>query len=223
MTGSGRFDSTLWTEIDRAKSGDGQALNRLIEAYRAPVVQFLRRIGVGPVDAEDLAQEVFLEIVAKDLLQKAEPGEGRFRSLLIGITKNIARQHRRRRAAAKRSGASAPVDDLIPDPAAPGSDDLFDQTWVVHLLGRAFKRLEKSAKQLKNRQHTIVKMSVFDGASYSEIAAQLDLDPTSVRNLLHRGRQKLMEHVKEEIAAYTRPGAEFEAEVAYLKKLIGGR
>jgi RNA polymerase sigma factor (sigma-70 family) len=227
MAESGRFGSTIWSEVELAREGDKNAFNRLVEAYRAPVVQLLRRGGFSLSDAEDLAQEVFVEIVVKDLLRKAAPEIGRFRSLIIGVSKNVVRNHLRKISAKKRGGAMeggrVPLDSRIEgkDPI-PGEPNVFDQLWVMNLLNRAFRRLEKDSKSRKNRQHEIVRLSVIEGASYSQIAKQLDLGPGVVRNLLYRGKRKLMSYVREEIAGYTSPGDEFNGEVEHVFRLIGG-
>ena len=222
-----RFGSTIWSEVELAREGDRRALDRVVAAYRPPLVQILQRHGFNPSDAEDLAQEVFVEIVVKDLLRKAAPQAGRFRSLMIGVAKNIVRNHLRKIAAKKRGGergATVSADVPIEDRGRiPGDMQVFDQLWVVHLLQRAFRRLEKDAKARRNRQDEIVRMAVIEGQTYSAIASQLDLSPGVVRNLLYRGKQKLLDYVREEVATYTMPGAEFEGEVAYILGLIGGK
>jgi RNA polymerase sigma factor (sigma-70 family) len=220
-----RFGSTIWSEVELACEGDRRALERVAAAYRAPLVQMLQRHGFSLNDAEDLAQEVFVEIVLKDLLRKAAPEAGRFRSLMIGVAKNVVRNHLRKTGAKKRGGGSkgalsaeAFVEAREP---VPGDMKVFDQLWVVNLLQRAFRRLEKEAKARKNRQDEIVRMAVIEGQSYTAIAAALGISPGVVRNLLYRGKQRLLDHVREEIATYTAPGAEFEGEVAHIMSLIG--
>ncbi|HLG41804.1 MAG TPA: RNA polymerase sigma factor [Planctomycetota bacterium] len=222
-----RFGSTIWSEVELAREGDRRALDRVVVAYRTPLVQLLQRHGFNLNDAEDLAQETFVEIVAKDLLRKAAPQAGRFRSLIIGVAKNVVRNHLRKIAAKKRGGESSGTvrDDgaIESKTLEPGNAQVFDQLWVVNLLQRAFKRLERDAKSRQNRQDEIVRMAVIEGQSYSVIAAQLEIGPGVVRNLLYRGKQKLLDYVREEIATYTMPGAEFEGEASYILGLIGGK
>jgi RNA polymerase sigma-70 factor (ECF subfamily) len=212
-------------DLDLARQGDANALDRLAAAYRAPVVNYIRRRGFNAADAEDLAQEVFVKIVEQDMLKRYLPAVGRFRGLLIGVARNVIREHLRRRSALKRGGPGPVTQRILleigDDTSVPGSDEAFDQSWVVLLLQRAFKRLENSSKELQNEQDAIVRLNVFEGASYTDIAKQLGLEPGVVRNLLYRGRQKLIEYVRDEVAAYTAPGVEFEAELAHILRLIG--
>src|SRR4051794_1649247 len=49
--------------IDRCLAGDRQAWDELHRRSRPQALAFLRRLGVGPREAEDVCQEVFLQIV----------------------------------------------------------------------------------------------------------------------------------------------------------------
>jgi len=221
------FGSTLWDWISLARQGNKEATERLFTTYRPPIVKFVRRCGFSPSDAEDITHDVFVEILEHDVLRRASPELGRFRSLLIAITKNQIRTRLRRERTQKRGGdlPGRPVPigtDIEPVAKLPDEDGVFDQMWVMHLLRRAFKRLEKTARERGTRQDEIVRLSVFEEASYSEIASQLGLPPGSTRNLLHRGRQKLMDFLREEVAMYTRPGKEYRDEVDHILKIVQG-
>ena len=89
-----RFQSTLWTLIGHARGGDEQALTEFVERYRPPVVAFIGRRGFTS-ESEDLAQEVFLEVFKDEVLTKADPDKGRFRSLLLAVTRNVIGKHLR--------------------------------------------------------------------------------------------------------------------------------
>jgi RNA polymerase sigma factor (sigma-70 family) len=226
MPDPSRFRSTVWSDIELARRGDIEALNRLAAQYRIPIVRFVRRRGLSAEDAEDLAQEVLLEIVGKKLLDKAEPSAGRFRSLVLAVTKNVCKEHWRRQNAVKRSGGpearTVSADAQIPsrDPG-PGEDAVFDQIWLVYLLEKAYKKLEKDASVLKNRQDEIVRLSIGEGLSYTEIAQRLKLEPGVVRNVCHRGKQKLTAYLREEIAEYSEPGEDQDRETDHILRLLG--
>ncbi|HLG43239.1 MAG TPA: sigma-70 family RNA polymerase sigma factor [Planctomycetota bacterium] len=226
--GGTRFLSTIWADIEMARGGDRAAYNRLIEAYRTPVVELLRRQGFKAADAEDLTQEIFAEIVEKNLLRKAAPEVGRFRSLLIGVTRNAVRNHLRKLGTKRRGGGTGRgptrLDSRVEGKGgAPGDEAFFDQIWVVNLLNRALRRLETEAKVLGNRQDEIVRLAVLEEYGTAEIAGELKLGEGVVRNLLHRGKKKLLEFVRREIVTYTSPGGEREGEVDHILRLIGPR
>jgi RNA polymerase sigma factor (sigma-70 family) len=226
MAPEGRFGSTIWSDIELAREGDKRAMNRLVGSYREPVVQFLRRSGLSQPDAEDLAQDVFIEFVEKEVLKKADPQLGRFRSLLIAVTKLVLSNHLRRQAALKRGGGAEigriAADSQIKDAARPPKDQVFDQLWVMHLLRAALKQLEKDSERMGNQQAEIVRLSIFERATYTEISDQLRLEPGIVRNLLTRGKQRLLHLVRKEIANYAIPGSEYEGELEFVMSLIGG-
>src|SRR5262245_15819238 len=105
MTRFVRFASTMWTLVHRAREDAREGLDALVVLYRPPIVRYLRARGAGDL-SEDLAQEVFMRIFQKDLLQKVEESRGLFRSFLLGVTNNVLREARERERTQKR-GADA--------------------------------------------------------------------------------------------------------------------
>src|SRR5262245_29424830 len=99
------FQSTLWTVIRGADRGEEAALREFALKYRGPIVAYIARRGL-PNDAEDLAQEVFLRLIQDRVLAKADPSRGRFRSLLLAVTRHVIGHHRERESAQKRGGGN---------------------------------------------------------------------------------------------------------------------
>ena len=99
------FPGTRWTEIRAAQDGDTAALESFTRKYRPPVVAYLSRRGFGS-EAEDLAQEVFLRFFSGDLLSRAEPSKGRFRNLILAVTRHVIGHHLEKRNAKKRGGGA---------------------------------------------------------------------------------------------------------------------
>lgn len=203
--------------IDAAKRGDASALDALLERYRAPVVGYLRRSGFGDADAEDLTQDVFVRLYQR-VLPSAEAARGRFRSLLLTVTKNVALEHLRRAQAQKRGGqhAHVPLDDAVIPTLQ--EDSVFDREWLGHLLTRALTRLE----QEHPNYHAALSGTLLDELSYAEVAERLGATVTDVRNHVHRGKQKLSGYLRAEVRLYAADPKEHEAEVALLNGLLGG-
>jgi DNA-directed RNA polymerase specialized sigma24 family protein len=70
--------------------------------YRTPVFNFLRNRGLSEHDAEDVAQDVFLRVCREDFLKKLDRNRGKFRSLLLAVTRHVmlnerASRHRKER------------------------------------------------------------------------------------------------------------------------------
>ena len=82
----------------------GRALATLCENYWFPLYAFVRRAGFSAEDAQDLTQEFFVGLLAKNYLAVADPQRGKFRSFLLGAVKHFLANERRRQAARKRGG-----------------------------------------------------------------------------------------------------------------------
>src|SRR5215510_7447918 len=102
------FATTHWSLVLRAGQLDGpdaaEALERLCHAYWYPLYAFARREGCNPEEAQDLTQEFFSRLLAKNYLQMADPNRGRFRSFLLASFKHMMANERRNAARLKRGG-----------------------------------------------------------------------------------------------------------------------
>lgn len=223
MTDPIHFGSTVWSVVDRARDGDDRAIDQLVRSYQKPVLQFIRRKGLDPHDAEDVAQEVFLRISRHGVLRNVVRSGGKFRSLVIGVTKNVILERRRTQGAKKRGGNAEtkplPTDSQI-GLIQESEDPTFDQYWMLNLVNRAFELLQRECIIKKTRYHDAVKLFIIDGLDYAEISRRIQVPLSNLKNLVGRGKQKLLDYVRQEIADYTQPGSQYEQEVLYLMKYL---
>ena len=74
---AGRFKLTRWTTVLRAgrpdTPGAEQAMEKLCEDYRPPLLEFARFWLKSPEEAEDLTQSFFLHFVNNNLPGAAKP------------------------------------------------------------------------------------------------------------------------------------------------------
>jgi RNA polymerase sigma factor (sigma-70 family) len=177
------FRDTRWTLLDAAREGDDEAHNEIARLYRQPVVRFLQAAGAG-ADAEDLTQEVFVRLF-QDVLVKTDRSAGRFRNLLLAVTRNVLRAHRTKASAKKRGGdrAALPLNEQL-IPAA--EEAAFDREWILALIERALDELARD-----NPSYHAVMVLHLSGTPNEQIASQLDCTPKDVRNRLHRARKAL--------------------------------
>ena len=83
------FLTTRWTLLDKVRRPEGmEALDELCRRYWGPVFGFLKRLGCGDADAEDLAQEFFRDFMGRDGFSQANREKGRFRSFLLRSVRN---------------------------------------------------------------------------------------------------------------------------------------
>jgi RNA polymerase sigma-70 factor (ECF subfamily) len=163
----------LW--VRRSGAGDREAFARLYERFSRTIHGVLLA-WVGPQEAEDLVQEVFL--IALDRIDSLErPAE--VASWLCSIARNRARDHWRARRAAPLE-----VDEDLADarPADAGLEEEEEARAVlaaIHALPEAYRE-------------TLV-LRLVEGFSGEEIALRTGLTHGSVRVNLHRGMRLLRE------------------------------
>lgn len=203
------FKETRWTLLGAASEGDRSSQDELARLYLPPVVRYLRRAGAGQ-EAEDLGQEVFLRVFRGDVIQRADPRRGRFRSLLLAVAQNVWRGHRTQGAALKRGGGVAPL-SLEEDLVSVDEREAFDREWVLNLLERAIERLAQEHPSY----HEAMKL-LLQGEAAGEIAARLGRKPQDVSNLLHRARKSLARYLQEDAWGYAADPEAHATELALL-------
>src|SRR5688572_26217650 len=152
--GRGRFATTRWSIVlsaagSESKSGK-EALAALCENYWYPLYAFTRRAGHSPHDAQDLTQEFFARLIAKNWLQDVHPERGRFRSFLLAVMKHFLANEWDRARRLKRGGGQAIVsldaglaeERYAREPAGTiSAEQIFDRRWAFTLLEKVLARL----------------------------------------------------------------------------------
>ena len=114
MGGVGQaFLTTHWSLIGDIQSDDERnraLIGLLLDRYWKPVYFYLRRKGYDNEQAKDLTQGFFHEVVLnRDLIRRADPSKGRFRTLLLHALSQFLIDQRHMHAAKKR----IPRDKLV--------------------------------------------------------------------------------------------------------------
>jgi RNA polymerase sigma-70 factor (ECF subfamily) len=159
-----------------AAAGSREAFERLVVRHEARVYAFVRRLLPQPADAEDVAQETFLQ--AWRSIARYRP-RWRFVTWLLTIARRRAGTSMRR-----RRPVTAAVDPpgVSPDPAvAAERRELHGHLW------RLAERL------LSPRERTALWLRCVEGLSMGEIGHVLGLTPLHARVLVHRARRALLE------------------------------
>ncbi len=147
------FLTTHWSliaEIDSTQDRDRALIGVLLQKYWKPVYCYLRRKGCANEEAKDLTQGFFHEIVLnKNLIQRADPAKGRFRSFLLHALDQYIINERQRQSAQKRvpRGGLVPLDAIGPaaipetivrlDPA-----ESYNYAWLSALLDEVLQQVE---------------------------------------------------------------------------------
>lgn len=233
-SGGGRsFAATRWTVVLTAGRGSspqaGRALEELCRTYWYPLYAYVRGRGHSPHEAEDLTQEFFARLLAKDYLADVDREKGKFRSFLLASLKHFLANEWDRARAAKRGGGrphlsldtqmaetryrSEPANDLIPE-------KLLDRQWALALLDQVLARLQAEfVADGKKKQFDELKLLLTEGkgaTSYAEVAARLGTTEGAAKVAVHRLRRRYRELLREEISHTVAAPAEIEEEIRHL-------
>lgn len=214
------FQTTMWSTIARARDGSPAALGKVLSNYRSPILDYLRLKGLSEDDAEDVAQEVLLQICQDGFLDRADRSKGRFRTLLLRVTQHVLSSEFRKRYARKRGGNRpvVSIEEMQDAAVAPDDEEKFNTAWARSLIHRALERLKKEEGRLQTPYHRALVGRFLDGRPYKEIAAELECREVDVANYVYLGKQRLKKHLDDLTSEYSSSPEEFESETAILRK-----
>lgn len=230
------FPTTRWTLLAEATlHGDAagrEALARMCEKYRRPVMRYLESRGVGKDEAEDVAQEFFLKLVESRAWKRADQARGRFRSFLLSILNHLMMHMARDQHRQKRGGGVLPdsFDALMDDghEFADGGDDegVFDREWALTLVADAVVTVE-AEHVMRGQQKEFALLRCFlpgpgQPPLYEDAAAELGLSLTALKAAVHRLRQRFREVLRAAVARTVSAPHEVDEELRYLGTLLIG-
>ena len=232
-TPAGAFRTTHWSVVLTAKDlendGGERAMATLCQEYWRPVYVFIRRKGNGPDESQDLAQEFFHRLIAKEFLQNVDREKGKFRTFLLTAVQRFLCNEWERSQAQKRGGGTVTVswdhevaENLyLNEPAdALSPEKLFDRRWALTLLEGALKDLEAEYTQAGKAELFRVLQPFMVGESergdYPAAAASLELTDGNARQCVLRMRRRYGERLRERIADTIEDPAAVEGELRSL-------
>ena len=236
--GPSLFVTTHWSVVlaakDKSSPDSAAALEALCRAYWYPLYAFVRRQGQPACDAQDLTQEFFARLLAKDYLAAAAQEKGRFRTFLrVALKRFLANEWDRARRL-KRGGGHTPLsldtemgeeryqaergDGLPPD-------RLYDRRWAMTLLEQTLGRLRvehtAAGKTAEFERLKRVLMSDRGTIDYEALAAELGLSEGAARVAVHRLRKRFRELFRAAVADTVSGPEEVENELRYLVGVLG--
>ena len=148
------FLTTHWSMIQGVKEGENRdrvLIGLLLGRYWKPVYCCLRRKGHDNEQAKDLTQGFFHEVVLnRNLVQRADPAKGRFRSFLLHALNHYLLDVQRQEAAQKRIPRAKLVSLDVADPpllSQPAqefdAEQCFNYAWKADLLDRVLAELKE--------------------------------------------------------------------------------
>lgn len=184
----------------RVQRGDVGAFERLVEKYRLPVAGFVQRTLQDPDEAQDLAQQTFIQAWKAAGRYRVA---ARFSTWLFTIARNLCLNELRRRGRHPAESLDAPVEtgqgEQGRDYAAPAEGGVTDQVLLTELSGR----VEEALAELPEMQRSAILLLREKDLAYEDIAQVLGVSVSATKSLIHRGRETLKTRLK----AYLRTGA----------------
>jgi RNA polymerase sigma-70 factor (ECF subfamily) len=172
--------------VSAAQRGDREAFAKLIARHQQAIYGYLQARLLEPADAEDLCQEVFLRCyLGREKLSLSVSVE----SWLMGIAKNVLREHVRRITRRKEvawTELCLELDSLMPPEQA-------EHRALDHLPG-CLESLGPSAREAIDLRYK-AKLSM------EQISQQFSRSEGAVRLMVHRARQALRHCLEQKLTA----------------------
>jgi DNA-directed RNA polymerase specialized sigma24 family protein len=229
-----RFATTHWSLVVSAGGGQSpeahRALATLCENYWFPLYAYVRRRGYDACEAEDLTQEFFLRLLAKNYLAGVNREKGKFRAFLLAALQHFLANEWDRSQTQKRGGGQAvlsldalsaesryrmePSHDLTPE-------KLFERRWAITVLDGVLARLQADFLAHHGDQAAFDCLKQFltagrESTGYAAAAGQLQMTEGALRVAIHRLRRRYRELLRDEIAQTVASPEEIDDEIHYL-------
>ncbi len=229
------FATTHWSVVLAASQpqmpGHQAALEQLCRTYWYPLYAYIRRRGFTAADAEDLTQEFFARLLAKEWLAGIEADGRRFRSFLLTVVTRFLANEWDRGAAAKRGHGIAPLNldeaegrFLTDAHAVETAEHAYDRHWAITVMDAAWKRVRDEARDG-------ARAGVFEHLSpllsrepapgeYEALGRSLHLSPGAVGVAVYRLRRRYREVVRTLIAETVAEPGEVDGELQHLVDVL---
>ena len=169
--------------IERAKQGDAEAFQALYDRHRRRVYSLCLRMTANTAEAEDLAQEAFLQLFRKIGTFR---GESAFSTWLHRLSVNVVLMHLRKKSlpvvsleeTTQNTEEDSPKRDF-------GAEDLSLAGSIDRL------QLQKAVESLPPGYRTIFVLHDVEGYEHNEIAGIVGCSIGNSKSQLHKARMKL--------------------------------
>jgi RNA polymerase sigma factor (sigma-70 family) len=172
--------------IQQLRAGDELAFKTLVAAYQDMVYNTALGIVQNTEDAEDVAQEVFIQVYRSIDQFK---GDARLSTWMYRITTTKALDHIRSRKRKKRFAFITSLfganDELLHEPVD------FQHPGIILNRKEQAALLFRMIDQLPDNQKVAFQLHKAEELSYQEIAEVMGLSVSAVESLLFRARQNL--------------------------------
>jgi RNA polymerase sigma factor (sigma-70 family) len=175
-----------WTLIEELKQGNEAAFKTIVETWQDMVYNTAIGIVQNAEDAEDISQEVFVQVYESIHTFK---GEAKFSTWLYKITVTKTMDHIRRK---KRKKRFAFIQSIFG-----ANDEIVHEPPDFHHPGVALDKKETAAElfraieQLPENQKIAFTLNKLEGLNYQQVSEIMNTTVPSIESLLHRAKNNL--------------------------------
>lgn len=232
------FATTRWSLVQAAGEARSTparaALGELCETYWFPLYAFARRKGLPLVEAEDRTQAFFAFVLEGNLIARADPQRGRFRSFLLKSMQNFLSTERRRDDAQKRGGGrviqsldvSQAESRISHEPVSHETPErLFEREWALTVLQTTLDKLRAEYRAESRGEICELLEPHLHGDEnrlpYLDLADRFGLSEEAIKSAAHRLRRRYRELLRAEVAETLTDPAEVDDELRRLMEAVG--
>jgi RNA polymerase sigma-70 factor (ECF subfamily) len=177
----------------RVKRGDRTAFTELVQKYQQPVMNFIYRTLRDETEAEDLAQNVFLQVYKSRARYRQT---AKFSTWLFTIARNLCLNELRRRSRHPAESLEETHPDNEDQPRLQIEDHAALSPPEKLLQGELSRKIADAVAGLPENQRSAILLCRQEDLSYEEMAEILGCSLSATKSLIHRGRETLKEILK---------------------------
>lgn len=190
--------------LTRATSGDADALEILMTRYSARVYRLAYGITRNAADAEEVVQDVFLQLVHKGA---GFEGRAALGSWIYRITTNLSLNKRRGRWRELETSLDDVLPTFKPDGHRDGDRAFLVADWSATperelLSGEARRVLEEALDRLPHHYRAVLVLKDVEELSNEDVAMTVGDTVAAVKTRLHRARMALREQLTRGLGAH---------------------
>lgn len=198
----------MWSEttqvslLDRLReSADQLAWRQFDQKYRELILRYCRARGLRLADAEDVHQNVLLDLARAMPHFSYQPERGRFRSYLGRVVRNAIARYFGRHARLEY-GLDTKVLAIVPSTTPDDGDQRWEEEWIRNHYRLALRKLRESTEP----RGIAVFERLLAGESTAQIARTCDMHEPAVRKIKQRIRERLQAIIADQLRAEDRLG-----------------
>ena len=172
----------------KVRSGDTAAFEELVRKYQSPVINTIYRMLGDRWEAEDLAQQVFIQVFRS--AKRYQP-TAKFSTFLFTIVRHLTLNEIRRRTRHPADSLDEPTRDGDDEHERQTADPRATAPNIEAIQNELEARVRAAIESLPEQQRLAIILLRYEEKNYDEICKILRCSLPSLKSLIHRARLTL--------------------------------